>query len=230
MSIKNKRFLLLLWIFIFAITALFLFDLRRPRTIKTVIDPQKPIIALTFDDGPNELYTPQVLDVLYDHQAFATFFICGQSIPGNEALLKRMVESGHQLGNHTDAHRDLTTLTSQEIIHEMEVTQQKVYQVIPGYSLDYTRPPYGRRNEQVEATLGDSLTMWDIDSGDWQNHAVQKIYDTVLDSVSDGDIIIFHDDNSATVSALAQLLPALQNRGFQFATLSQLYDARPTLK
>ena len=186
------------------------------------IDPTKPMVALTFDDGPNENYTPKVLDILLKYQAYATFCINGKNIVNNEELLKKMVHEGHELANHTFSHYDLTTLNKEEIKEEIEKNQAEVFRVLPEYTLNYVRPPYGHYNEDVIDAMGMAPLLWDIDSGDWEEPKAEKIYNTVMNNISDGDIVIFHDDNPETINALNKIVPALQKKGFQLVTVSQL--------
>lgn len=229
MRVKNSWFILLLWIFIFVITAVLLSNLHSRiyrEAIKVPLDNTKPIIAFTFDDGPNELYTHQVLDILYEKKVPATFFVLGKNIEGNECILKEIVQSGHELGNHTYSHADLTTLDQEEIISEIGQTQELVEKVIPGYALKYVRPPYGRCNQAVEEAINGLVVLWEVDSGDWEKVEAQIIYNTVVDNVRDGDIIVFHDGNSSTVVVLKEIISELQARGYQFGTLSQLYNQR----
>ncbi len=186
------------------------------------IDPTKPMVALTFDDGPNEDYTPKVLDILLKYQAYATFCINGKNIVNNEELLKKMVYEGHELANHTFSHYDLTTLNKEEIKDEIAKNQAEVFRVLPEYKLQYIRPPYGHYNEDVIDAMGMAPLLWDIDSGDWEEPNAEAIYNTVMNNISDGDIVIFHDDNPETIKALNNIIPALQKKGFQLVTVSQL--------
>ncbi len=229
MKTKNTFFIFSLWFIILSLTVVLPLGIvrRSYRTpIQTCLDPEKPVVALTFDDGPNPEITPLVLDILYENQVPATFFVCGKSIDGNEDLLKDIVENGHELGNHTNTHPDLTTLTQQEIQSEINLTQQKVSKIVPNYSLYYFRPPYGRYNDTVTNSTTDQIVLWDVDSDDWEATDIQTIYNHVFDNVKDQDIIIFHDDNQLTVHALKQIIPTLKANGFQFVTLSQLYDLK----
>ena len=194
--------------------------------VSAAIDPAKPMIALTFDDGPNAQYTPQVLDVLYENHALATFFVVGEHIKGNKNLLKKIVNSGNELGNHTYSHQDLTALTLEEAQAEFQKTQSEVQKVLPGYLLLYARPPYGKTSPEIQAVAAARIVLWDVDSGDWQQVNADAVFHNVVEEVKDGDIVIFHDKSDVTLSALKQILPELQKRGYQFVTLSQLYRYR----
>jgi peptidoglycan/xylan/chitin deacetylase (PgdA/CDA1 family) len=196
---------------------------EREKTI-VEIDPSKPIVAFTFDDGPNREYTGKILDILYKNKSVATFFINGKNIEGNEKLLKKMVAEGNELANHTYNHYDLTTLTSQQVIDEVNNTQSSLEKVLPGYKLRYVRPPYGIYNDAVLAAIPYPIILWNLDTGDWNEPDSEKTYQKVMENIKYGDVVIFHDSSNSTVDAIAKIVPALKERGFQLVTLSQLYD------
>lgn len=191
--------------------------------IPVLINTTQPMIALTFDDGPNSCYTPQVLDILYEQQVPATFFLVGEKFSGNELFIKEMASSGHEIGNHTFSHNDLTTLNKQQVQQEIQQTAEELKKILPDYPMQYFRPPYGRYTEEVEQATNFSLVLWTIDSGDWKNPDANKIYTNVLSNIQNGDIIVFHDNNAETVEALQKIIIALKARNFQFVTISQLY-------
>lgn len=192
--------------------------------IPVQIDPTQPTVALTFDDGPNPRYTPQVLDILYENQVPATFFLVGEEFSGNELLIEEMAASGHEIGNHTFSHPDLTTLNASQIRQEIRQTEEELRKILPDYTIKYVRPPYGRYNEAVEQAVGQPLMLWTIDSGDWDDPVAESIYTTVVSNIQDGDIIVFHDDNPETVKALEDIIIELKSRGFQFVTVSQMQE------
>lgn len=195
---------------------------RKP--IPVQIDSARPVVALTFDDGPNARYTPQVLDLLYEHQVPATFFLVGEKFAGNELLLQEMAASGHELESHTFSHPDLTTLNREQIQQEIQKTQTALKEILPDACIQSVRPPYGRYTQEVEQAIPYPLVLWTIDSGDWDDPDAQKICTTVVNSIQDGDIVVFHDDNAETVAALDKIISELKARDFQFATVSQLSE------
>ena len=226
---NNKIFVSILYSAIFFLTFGLLFSVssrNRREPVTPVISSSRPVVAITFDDGPNSTFTPQILDVLYKNDVAATFFICGKNISTNEKLLNEIVNSGHELGNHTFTHPDLTTLTHQEILNEFKDTQSKLSELLPDYNLDYIRPPYGRYNEDVLNIFGSKMTLWEIDSGDWEDNTHETITDNVVNTVKDGDIIVFHDDNEDTVIAIEEIIVILKEKGFKFATVSQLNEMK----
>ncbi len=196
------------------------------KAISSQMDPTKPAVALTFDDGPNPRYTPQVLDILYEQQVPATFFLVGEKFAGNEPLIKEMAGSGHEIESHTFSHPDLTTLNTQQIQQEIHRTEEGLKKILPNYTLHYLRPPYGRYTEKVEKATDLSLMLWTIDSWDWENPDADRIYNTVVSVIKDGDIIVFHDDNPETGKALRRIIAELKARNFQFVTVSQMYEMK----
>ncbi len=196
------------------------------KAISPQIDPTQPAVALTFDDGPNPRYTPQVLDILYEQQVPVTFFLVGEKFAGNEPLIKEMADSGHEIESHTFSHPDLTTLNTQQIQQEIHQTEEGLKKILPNYTIQYLRPPYGRYTETVEKATDLPLMLWTIDSWDWEKPDADKIYNTVVSVIKDGDIIVFHDDNPETVKALRKIIAELKVRNFQFLTVSQMYEIK----
>ncbi len=225
MRVQNRWFTLILWTIIFMITGSLILKINHGKyrtPIQQEINPNKPMVALTFDDGPNPRYTPRVLDVLYKNNALATFFICGEDIEGNENLIKEMINHGHEIENHTDTHKNLSLLTKDKIIEEVVLPQKRIEKIVPTYKFKYIRPPYGEYSETVEDAIDQPLILWDVDSDDYIVTDVEKIVDNVLSSVKDGSIVVFHDDNRYTVAALKKIIPELEKQGYQFVTVSQL--------
>lgn len=230
MKRKNLIFCLSVALVILLLSVWMISDLRHwpsRKLIETNLDPQRPMVALTFDDGPQRPYTEQVLNILYDQQVPATFFLLGKHICDNEPILKDMAACGHELANHSFSHRDFTTLTEIELLFEVSETQSALSVILPNYRMQYIRPPYGHCTPNLEKVSDLPVVLWDIDSGDWEHSNADFIYLRVTSAVKDGDIIIFHDDNEETVKALPKIIQNLKKRGFQFATVSQLNACRP---
>ncbi len=229
MRVQNRWFALILCTIILLISSMLIIKLNRwncRQPIAQLINPDKPMVAITFDDGPNPKFTPQVLDVLYENNALGTFFICGENIGGNEDLLKEMVKFGHEIENHTDSHKNLALLTREQIIYEIVLPQERLEEVLPEYKFKYIRPPFGEYSEDVEDVAGLPLVLWDVDSDDYIQRDVDVICDNVRNKVKDGSVVVFHDDNKSTVEALKIIIPELQEEGFQFVTLEQLDEYR----
>lgn len=188
------------------------------------IDPNKPMIAITYDDGPFKTYTPMLLDILKTYNASATFFVLGDHVENAPEIVERMILEGHEVGNHTYSHYQLTSINETLIQDEINKTQEVIYNVIHKYP-DVLRPPYGDYNETVLNYLNElRIVRWDVDSEDWKSKDVKKIVDTVLSNVKDRSIILLHDQYKTTIEASAILIPALIEEGYQLVTVSELYS------
>ncbi len=192
------------------------------------IDPSKPMIALTFDDGPRSSVTNRILDSLKANGGRATFFMVGSSVNANRDVIARMVEQGCQVANHTHDHKYLTKLNAEGIASQIGMTNQKIADAC-GVAPVVMRPPGGytdANSQAVLAGLGMPAIMWSIDTRDWQHRDSQKTIDSVLSQVKDGDIILMHDLYAATAEAAEFLIPELTARGYQLVTVSELAAAR----
>jgi peptidoglycan-N-acetylglucosamine deacetylase len=185
----------------------------------------KPCLALTFDDGPNATVTPQILDILARQQVKATFFVIGLHVPGNEALLQREHREGHEIGNHSWSHPDLTTLSPEGVADQIEATQR----VITGAGVPapkILRPPYGAVNDMVMSRSNLSIVRWNVDTQDWMLRDPAKIDAALLGAARPGAIILMHDIYPTTVAALEPALVQLKQH-YQFVTVSQLLNLTP---
>lgn len=196
------------------------------RPAKKKIDPDKPMIALTFDDGPNPLSTPRILDTLKKYDATGTFFMLGSRAIQYPNLIQRMVSEGHELGNHSNTHANLPKLTDRQIKDEFYVTQDAIY-AASGEEATVFRPPYGASNEHISQMLNRRNILWTIDSLDWKSRNVEAIKKEVLPFVKDGSIILMHGIYGTSADALAQLMPILAKQGYQFVSVSDLLQYRP---
>ncbi len=190
------------------------------------IDPTRPVIALTFDDGPNDYYTLEILDILYENKSVATFFINGKNVNGNEDVLRKIVFEGNEIANHTYDHADLTGLKRDKIKKQIEQTQEKVNEVLGDYKLLYVRPPYGSYDQSVLQAIDFPIALWTLDSGDWETTDSEAICELVVNSAENLDVIIMHDTSDYTVDAVKIIIPELKEKGFQFVTLTELYKYR----
>lgn len=196
---------------------------------KNKINPNRPMIALTFDDGPGK-YTIDLLNALEEHGARATFFMLGPCVNNYPEAVQKMVEIGCELGNHTTHHAKLTELSAAEIRTEVNTTNQALQKAV-GQSAKYVRPPYGAVNSVVRANANAPLIMWSLDTLDWQLKDVEKIKEGILATLKDGDIVLLHDIHETTVQAIIELLPELKEQGYQFLTVSEIAEMRgATLK
>lgn len=187
---------------------------------------QKPCIALTFDDGPNAVLTPQVLDVLLRHDARATFFVVGMHVPGNEALLRRMHAEGHEIGNHSWSHTDMTTLPVEQMRQQIYDTQAAVTAAgVPAPRL--FRAPYGVVDDVVRSQVPLSIVQWNIDPEDWHHHKeTQHIVEHMGSYAKPGGVVVMHDTQARTLQALDPMLTHM-GQAYQFVTISDLLHLAP---
>lgn len=188
-----------------------------------VIDPSKPMIALTFDDGPSYTYTSRIVTQLKKYDARATFFVLGCKLGdvAAQSLVKSSFEYGNEIASHTYNHKQLSALSAIDIKWESDATKNAIKKII-GSDPVLTRPPYGAYNDTVKATIDTPLILWSIDTRDWQTRNADSTVYAVLNSVKDGDIILMHDIYDTTASAAERLIPELINRGYQLVTVSEL--------
>lgn len=197
---------------------------------KNEINPSKPMIALTFDDGPGER-TLELLQVLEKYNARATFFMCGTSLSRSDLkishILNKMNELGCDIGNHTMNHQQLTLLTPEQIKEEVEGVN-KIIHKYTGQSAKFLRPPYGAgiREKRVKKNVKMPMVCWSIDTLDWKTKSKKETIKAVIKEAKDGDIILMHDIHSWSVDAAIEVIPKLLKKGYQLVTVSEMADAK----
>lgn len=229
--VLSRRKLVLTFLFLLSVGG-FLTIAQRSITIPSLVkapgtyymvSTQEKVVALTFDDGPDPIDTPVVLDILKEKEVRATFFVLGKAAQSNPYLLKRLVKEGHEIGNHGFNH----DYQQRHLVKEMNQTDQAVY-AATGYHTYFYRPPGGFVSKtQLETTNrnGHVVALWSVDSKDWRNPGVKQIVDNVVKNVFPGSIILMHDggyQRSQTVKSLGPIIDALRARGYRLATLSEL--------
>ena len=190
------------------------------------LDPDGKYIALTFDDGPHKTVTDRVLNTLKEYDAKATFFMLGNQVDYYPSLVQRVAEEGHEIGNHSNTHPDLTKVDANRVQKEFETTNQRIYDVIGRYPTVF-RPPYGsyKNNTITQATnLNLPIIMWSVDSLDWKTKNATSISHEILSTTTNGSIILMHDIHDATADALPSVLRNLKEQGYSFVTVSQLLE------
>ncbi|GAA2544940.1 polysaccharide deacetylase family protein [Streptomyces fimbriatus] len=186
------------------------------------------IMVLTFDDGPDPRYTPDILDTLARYEVRAMFFVCGEMAAGNRDLLVRMADEGHVVGNHTWSHPLLTRLGRGRIRSEMERTSD-VVETACGERPEWFRAPYGAWNRaafQLGAELGMEPLAWTVDTLDWTTPGTRTIVDRVTDGAAPGVVVLSHDaggDRSQSVRALRAYLPELLDSGYRITVPRRQY-------
>lgn len=199
------------------------------------------MVALTFDDGPSQEFTPAILDILKTYNVPATFFMVGSHVEKYPEIAQRIVDEGHTVGNHTYSHRNIPTLSAKELQYEMMEATRAIFEVTGVYP-EYVRPPrgmYDGRFRRLAHLMGQEIVLWTISSRDWRyGVTAQSIIKNVTSRVKGGDIILFHDsgalirseggDRRATVAALPAVIEALQANGLEIVPLAELiHDFEP---
>jgi peptidoglycan/xylan/chitin deacetylase (PgdA/CDA1 family) len=182
---------------------------------------EEKLVALTFDDGPRQDTTERLLDGLLERGASATFFLIGQQIAGNEALVRRMQAEGHQVGNHTWSHLKLQGQSDSVVRQEVGDTDA-LLQTLLGPGQYWVRPPYGLLNKGQRALFSVPLVHWMVDPEDWKLRNADADVQAVLGAVKPGDIILMHDSVAASVDAALRIVDALQAQGYRFVTVEEL--------
>ncbi|MBI2940519.1 MAG: polysaccharide deacetylase family protein [Chloroflexi bacterium] len=190
-------------------------------------NPSSNVVALTFDaGGTDSSATVSLLDTLKSNRVRATMFMTGQWSESHPDLLKRIVDDGHELGNHTFTHPDLTKVSDEEVVVELTRTEA-LCKRLAGVSLGRNmRPPFGAYDDRVRHVLaaqGYSLIYWTLDSADWRpEFAAPEIASRVGEQAKAGDIVVFHLYPAKTAQALPAILKRLRERGLRPGSLGQV--------
>lgn len=199
------------------------------------IDPDKPMVALTFDDGPTRGVTDEILDVLERYNGRATFFVVGRCVPGKESLLRRAVSLGCEIGCHTWDHDDLTEISEQDARETIQRTNQAVFDAT-GYVVKSLRPPGGASNKSVKAlaaSLDLALVFWSHSTHDYRIKSAEKVAELVFydsenkHTLQDGDIVLMHDLREYTSDAMESIVSGLVQQGYQLVTVQELLHLSP---
>lgn len=191
---------------------------------QTNIDTSKPMVAITYDDGPSSV-TGKILDILEKNGAKATFFQIGSQVESYPEVEKRINSLGCELANHTWEHKWLSSLDVDGINYQLDHTSDTV-ESITGRRPKLMRPPGGFYNETVQAEADMPMIYWSVDTEDWKTRDAKKTISAVLDHVKDGDIVLMHDLYEQTAEASETIIPELIKRGYQLVTVSELAQAR----
>lgn len=182
---------------------------------------EKKRIALTFDDGPHPIYTPQMLELLKEEQVPATFFLLGENVELYGDVVKEIAKEGHLIGNHTYHHVQITSLSLEEACKEIQETSDLIEE-LTGTGTEYVRPPFGTWNEELEERLNLIPVMWSIDTKDWTTQNVDWIVRETVKHAEDHDIILMHDSYQSTVDAVKRVIEQLEAEGFEFVTVDEI--------
>lgn len=183
--------------------------------------PTPRYVALTFDDGPRPGSTERLLEGLRDRGARATFFLIGEQVQIYPELVQMIGAEGHQVGNHTWGHVSLQDLDTAKALAEVERTDALLQKIL-GPGAYWVRPPYGRVDKSVLQQLSVPVIKWSVDPRDWESRNTQAVVDAVMDTVTDGSIILLHDIYETSVEAALELIDLLEPQGYRFVTVEQL--------
>ena len=198
-----------------------------PLTPSGDIDPSRPMVALTFDDGPS-VHTDRLLDIFKKHGGKGTFFLVGGHIDYRPDTVKRIYAEGHEIGGHSVDHPQLTRLSSEDAAYQLSWTRDKIRDVAGAESY-IVRPPYGDYNDEIKriaAGLGIVFVNWSVDTLDWKYRNADTVHDKIMTDVYDGAIILCHDIHGSTVDAMETVIPELLDMGYQLVTVSDLLSVR----
>ena len=182
---------------------------------------EKPSIAITFDDGPSGRYTGRLLDGLKERNVKASFFLIGENAEENPVLVERIYKEGHLIGNHTYSHVQMTHLSEEAAVREIEKTDQ-VISAITGEHVAYMRPPFVAWQRELEVRMEVLPVLWSVDPLDWTTENVDEIVSKVVTEVEEGDIILLHDCYASSVEAALRIVDILQKEGYEFVTVDRL--------
>ncbi|GAP45748.1 polysaccharide deacetylase family protein [Streptomyces azureus] len=178
-------------------------------------------IALTFDDGPAVPEASALLTHLARYKARVTFFTVGQNVAAHPDLVRAEAKAGHEIGNHSWNHPDLTRLSSRQVASQLDRTSAAI-KAATGKTPTLFRPPYGAVNTQVRAATPLSPVLWDVDTEDWKYRDPAKVARTVITKAQPNDVVLLHDIHATSVAAVPEILRTLTARGYHFVTVSHL--------
>ena len=191
-----------------------------------VVDPTRPMVALTFDDGPHAVYTDQILDILEKNGAVATFFEVARNLPKAPDAVRRAVDLGCEIGSHSYRHANLGKM-DQAAQQADQAAADAIFQEVLGTTPTLLRPPYGSMNKTLKTTCGRSIVTWSIDTEDWLSKDADKVVASVQNAGNlDGQVILLHSIYGSTVEATEVLVPWLLEQGYQLVTISELIQLR----
>lgn len=202
-----------------------------PRSIEySSVLTRERVVALTFDDGPHATLTPKLLDILKAADVRATFFVIGMNVEQNPDVLRRAAAEGHEIANHSWSHPNLAKMLEESWRAQIQSTHDVIAATV-GRPPQYLRPPYGNITPYQEGviarTFGYRIIMWSVDPKDWQEPPSDVLIHRVVAGARPGGIILLHDIHPSTVAAVPAILAGLRQRGFRFATISELLAREP---
>jgi peptidoglycan/xylan/chitin deacetylase (PgdA/CDA1 family) len=190
------------------------------QAVDKTIDSNKPIIALTFDDGPSK-YTKPIIDLLKQYNSNATFFVLGNKVKIYKETIIESINLGNEIGNHSYNHKWLSRLKVEELKEQINKTQNILKEEV-NYTPILLRPTYGSVNKKIRNNTNLEIVLWNVDTLDWKIKSSKKIVERALSQIKDRSIILMHDTHERTYEALKIMIPKLIDEGYQFVTISEL--------
>ena len=202
----------------------------------TGLSPESRLLALTYDDGPNDPWTLRLLEVLDRHQVKATFFLIGRFVQQRPDIARALVAAGHAIGSHTWDHPNLIFCSTAEVRRQLERTRQAIADAV-GVEVQLFRPPFGGRRPaslRVAKSLGLQTVMWNVACKDWTPRSTGEIVALAEHQIRGGNVILLHDgefhhigvDRSRSVEATDRILSRYRSEGFKFVTIPQMMKSR----
>ncbi len=184
-------------------------------------DMDKKKIALTFDDGPNVNYTEKLLDGLKERGVHATFFLLGKQVEKSPELVEKMYKDGHLIGNHSYEHVNLSNLSDEAAILQVDKTNEAIYKITGEYP-EYIRPPFGCWKSNLDYQTKMIEVLWNIDPLDWKTNNADAVAGRIIKDVQEDDIILLHDASESSVNAAFQIIDKLKKEGYEFVTVDEI--------
>ena len=196
----------------------------------------KKLVALTFDDGPHQVFTNKLLDIFKEKGIKATFFVTGSNIEKHKKIVKRMIAEGHELGNHSYSHKNMIFKKKNMIREEIEKTDSLLRELGVKGEIHF-RPPFGRllfAASSVLASLNKKVILWNVPTKDYKENDKNVILKRIYKRIKPGSIIVLHDsgierpgkkiDRNATIDTVKVLIDELLKMGYEFRTVSELIN------
>lgn len=191
------------------------------------VSTQEKVLAMTFDDGPHPTLTPKLLDICKARNVKCTFFVVGRNAKAYPQIIRRIIEEGHEIANHTYTHPSLTSRSDAQIRSELKMSEDALV-AAANYRPHLIRPPYGAINTRIKQLMfsefGYSTIMWSVDPQDWRRPGVSVVTSRLVNGAHPGAIMLAHDIHPSTIEAMPSTFDQLLAKGYQFVTVSQLLN------
>ncbi|NCC55964.1 MAG: hypothetical protein EOM11_10905, partial [Erysipelotrichia bacterium] len=194
-----------------------LFQIQPQPTVDELVDPNKAMVAFTFDDGPSESYTKAIMDAFDKVDGKATFFMLGSQASKYGNIVKEVDKRGFEIANHTYNHKNLQALSDEEAYQEIMSTQDILYSYT-GKESRFLRSPYGNNPKLDLSDTNIKTVLWNLDTLDWKSRNSEAIKNNIRKNIHDGSIILLHDIYPASAKAIKEILPELKKQGYQFVS------------